>query len=122
MSVSKAPMTAVFIGVLLMLVGLLGRFLSGTTSMTALIPLFFGLPIAILGWLSQKTGRGNVMMIIIAVLAGLGIFGTYSAIPDLFQAAGLSASLMSRGSMLILCAVMLIVSLNWVIQNRSKGA
>ena len=106
----NAPRTAVAIGLLLIVVGVLGRLLSGTSSVTALIPLFFGLPIAVLGWFSQDGKRARTMMIIIAVLAGLGLFGTFRVVPELFAGPALSASFLSRGSMFVLCVVMLAVS------------
>ena len=102
-----------------MLVGILGRFMSGTTSITALIPLFFGLPIAILGWLSQSPGRTKIIQIIVIILALLGVLGTYGVVTDLFQADGVSASILSRGSMLLLCIVMIILSGRWLITPQS---
>lgn len=103
-----------------MIVGVLGRTLSGTTSITALIPLFFGLPIAVLGWLSQSQKRAKWMQIIVLVFALLGIFGTYSVIPDLFQADRLAASLLSRCSMFLLCIAQVVFSGNWLFNAQRK--
>ena len=118
--VNTISRNTIIIGVLLMLVGVLGRFLSGTTSVTALIPLFFGVPIAILGWISQAPGRTKVAQIVVIILALLGIFGTYGVISDLVQGEGLSASILSRGSMLLLCIVLIILSGRWLIASQSN--
>ncbi len=100
-----------------MIVGLLGRFLSGTTSITALIPLFFGLPIAILGWFSQFPERAKVMRIGVSILAALGVFGTNSAVTDILAGNELSAALLSRGGMLLLCIVVLSQNFGWLVKT-----
>ena len=107
----------IIIGVLLMLVGILGRFLSGTTSMTALIPLFFGLPIAILGWFSQLPERAKIMRIGVSILAALGVFGTNSAVTDILSGSELSAALLSRSAMLVLCIILLSQNFGWLVKN-----
>lgn len=55
-------------------------------SPTALIPLFFGLPILVLGLLALRGGRRAFWSILIAdVLCTLGIIGTFSALPKLYN-------------------------------------
>ena len=106
------------IGLLLMLVGILGRVLSGTMSITALIPFFFGLPIAVLGWLSRNPTRARQMQWISFGLAVLGILGTYRVVSDAFTAEEFSFTLASRGLMFILCIALLILSGLWLLQSR----
>ncbi|MFT5193506.1 MAG: hypothetical protein ACI9EW_002510 [Cellvibrionaceae bacterium] len=112
--INSISRNTIIIGVLLMLVGLLGRILSGTTSITAFIPLFFGLPIAVLGWFSQFPKRAKVMHIIVSVLAALGVFGTNGAITDVLAGSELSAALLSRSAMLVLCIILLSQNLRWL--------
>lgn len=100
-----------------MLVGILGRVMSGTTSITALIPLFFGLPIAILGWFSQFPKRAKVMHISVSVLAALGVFGTNRAITDVLAGNDMSAALLSRSAMLVLCIILLSQNLRWLFKT-----
>ena len=110
----------IIIGLLLMVVGVLGRFLSGTTSVTALIPLFFGLPIAVLGWFGRTSGRARGVQIVVIILALLGVLGTYSVVPDFIQVDRLSASILSRGSMLLLCIAQVALSGRWLLTSQRK--
>lgn len=107
----------IIIGALLMLVGILGRVMSGTTSITALIPLFFGLPIAILGWFSQFPERSKVMRIAVSILAALGVFGSNSAVTDILAGSDLSAGLLSRSVMLVLCIILLSQNFGWLVKT-----
>ena len=108
------------IGLLLMIVGILGKILSGTTSVTALIPLFFGLPITALGWFSQQNPkRAKLMQSLAAVVAVLGIIGTYGVIFDIFQADSVSAPLLSRSFMLLLCLLLLFLSGVWLVTDEN---
>lgn len=122
--IGKEATIAVIIGILLIAVGVLGRVLTGTSSITALIPAFFGIPIAVLGWVARAPKRTKVSMHIVAVIALLGVIGTITVIPDFVttltssEASGISAALLSRGAMLILCAIMLIVSVMSFVQVR----
>lgn len=109
---AKASTTAIIVGVLLILVGILSRVLTGTSSITALIPAFFGLPIAVLGWLAFAPQRTRWSTMVIAALSLLGIIGTYSVLIDLFaviQGTSPSASTIARAIMFVLCAILLLV-------------
>ena len=108
----------ILVGVLLIIIGLLGRFLTGTTSVTALIPLFFGVPIAILGWLSQNADRTRWAMIAVIVLAVLGAVGAANVVADIITNSASMASMLSRGSMLVLCVYLINVGGRWLLQNR----
>ncbi|MEM7125958.1 MAG: hypothetical protein AAF702_06510 [Chloroflexota bacterium] len=121
--VGKETKTAILIGLALIALGLWGRFSTGTTSITALIPAFFGLPIAILGFLGRNPQRLKMSMHVVAILALLGIIGTYTVIIDLLGGGEMSVSVISRGLMLLLCAIMLIISIVSFVQvrrNRQK--
>ena len=120
----KESTIAIIIGILLIIVGVLGQVLTGTSSITALIPAFFGLPIILLGLVARTPQRTKVSMHIVAVLALLGVVGTVNVLPDLSalltsgEASNISASVLSRGSMFLLCGIMLIVSIISFIQAR----
>ncbi|MEM8857269.1 MAG: hypothetical protein AAGD96_03055 [Chloroflexota bacterium] len=100
----------IVIGILLIVLGLYGRFGTGTTSMTALIPAFFGIPITILGILDMNS-TGFVMLIITAVIAVLGAGGASNVFKDLRTGGGTPTSRASRLIMIGLCVVLLVVCL-----------
>jgi len=113
-------MLTIIIGLLLILIGILSRTLTGTSSITALIPALFGAPILILGWLSLAPNRTHWSMIVVCILALLGIFGTYSvltALSALSQGVPLSAPAMARGSMFVLCIIQLIISIRAIVRT-----
>lgn len=68
----KAPAITIEIGILLIIVGIASRVLTGTSSITALIPAFFGVPIALLGWAALAPKRTRWSLIVVGVLALLG--------------------------------------------------
>lgn len=111
--------TTIGIGVLLIIIGILGRVLTGTTSITAFIPLFFGVPIVILGWIGRNPDRTRLMIIIVIVLSVLGAVGAANVVADLFTNSATLASILSRGSMLILCILMINIGGSWLFQNQS---
>ncbi|MEM7118827.1 MAG: hypothetical protein AAF614_40795 [Chloroflexota bacterium] len=118
--IGKEPQVAIGVGVVLIVVGVLGRVLTGTSSITALIPAFFGILIAISGWLAMNPARLKLMMHIVAVLALVGVLGSISVLGAL--GGGLSASVLSRLAMLILCGLLLYVSVMSFIAARRKRA
>ena len=118
----NGPSATVIIGILLIIVGVGSRVLTGTSSITALIPAFFGVPIALLGWLALAPQRTRWSMIIASLLALLGVFGTYSVVGNLtatLQGDPLSAATVARGSMLLLCSIQLIVGIVSILRFSS---
>jgi len=65
----------IWIGLLMILLGLAAYVISSFASVTALIPAFFGVPIAILGALARKPSRQKAAGIAVTLLALLGLFG-----------------------------------------------
>ncbi|MEM9774896.1 MAG: hypothetical protein AAF902_09965 [Chloroflexota bacterium] len=110
--------STIVIGILLIIVGLLGRFLTGTTSITAFIPLFFGAPIAILGWIGRSSDRTRWTTIAVIALAVLGAVGAANVVSDIFTNSATLASILSRGSMLVLCVLLINIGGVWLVQNR----
>lgn len=114
---------AVGVGALLIVVGLASRFLTGTTSVTALIPAFFGTPIVVLGWLARAPERRRTMMHIVAALALLGMLGTFSTIPEVIGVLGGQqpanpTALAARTTMLVPCGGLLAFCVSLFVQAR----
>jgi len=94
-----------FVGVLLSVIGIAGYVMTDFASVTALIPMFLGLPIAVCGWLTEKQPQRRVIYMHIAVTLGvLGVIGTGK------QAFGLeefgSVKSVSLWSSFVLCFVL----------------
>lgn len=68
---------AIIFGVALILVGVVGYIMTNFVSITALIPAFIGLPIALMGLLAQQKESIRMHAMHVAVLLGLiGLIGT----------------------------------------------
>lgn len=70
-------------GVALVVLGIVGFVGSGAESVTALIPTFFGVVFAALGFVGQNPERRALTMHIAALLALLGIVGSAPGVLDL---------------------------------------
>ena len=69
--------TAIFFGVALILVGVIGYVASNFVSVTALIPAFIGIIIALMGLIAQSKENLRMHAMHVAVLIGLlGLIGT----------------------------------------------
>lgn len=74
-----------FIGVLMILLGLVGYFGTGTSSFTALIPAAFGLLFVILGGAARNEGARKHAMHAAAALSLVGFLataGSFAALPN----------------------------------------
>jgi len=70
------PTTTIVTGALLIVVGLVGFFGTGHIHYTALIPAWFGIALAICGFLSKAPERRKLWMHIAVTLGLLGFLGT----------------------------------------------
>lgn len=96
---------SIYIGGLLSLMGLITWTIGGFEHFTALIPLFIGAPIAVLGWLTEKQpARRKIYMHIAVGLAILGFLASASRIPGLDEFG--SNQSVSIWSMCILCFIL----------------
>lgn len=124
--VGKEPQISIAVGIVLILIAVISALVTGTTSITAWIPAFLGIPIALFGALALNPARLKTMMHIVAALALLGALGSLNVIPDLFGGGSASAaSITSRLAVLLLCGGLLYVSVMSFIQarkNRQQGA
>ncbi len=116
--IGKEPQISIVVGVILTFVAIISATVTGTSSITAWIPAFFGVPIAILGALALNPNRLKTMMHIVAGLALLGAVGSLNVIPDLFGGSASTASIVARLAMLLLCGGLLYVSVMSFIQTR----
>lgn len=82
-----AKFTRIF-GVSLIFLGFISYFLTGMESLTALIPAAFGLVFFILGLAARKESIYKHVMHGAAVLALLGLLGTFGGLIDLFSMIG----------------------------------
>jgi len=74
--IDAMAITTVITGILLMALGL-GSFVgTGSTHMTALIPVWFGLPILICGLLAQNPARRAMVMHIAVTIGTFGFLGS----------------------------------------------
>lgn len=117
--------SAIIIGTLLAFLGVLGYFGTGQESITALIPLFFGIPIGFLGALAIDNKRRKFCMHIVAVLAVLGVVGTLRVIPQVVSVItgaprASKAAILSQVVMLGLCGLLLAVCIQSFIRARKR--
>jgi len=123
----KEPQITTGVGALLCVIGLLSRVLSDSTSITLLIPLFFGVLLLLLGWLALAPQRTKTMMHVVAALALLGVLGSLNVVPALISLATGSAeaspiSILVRSSMLLLCGGLLGVCIASFVRARRARA
>jgi hypothetical protein len=118
------PITIVF-GLVLSLLGLAGYFGTGTTSVTALIPTFFGVPLMVLGFLALKDSLRKHAMHLAAVLGLLGFLGATIKLVQGILAAGevkFTAGPISQALMALICAVFVGLCVRSFIQARRNRA
>ncbi|HEY8505029.1 MAG TPA: hypothetical protein VIL46_10640 [Gemmataceae bacterium] len=114
------------IALLLIVLGLVGYFGGGRQSVTALIPAFFGLPLAVLGLLALKEHMRKHAMHTAMVVALVGLVGALMRpVSKLARGEALdftSAPVVSQGLMALLCLVLLVMGVNSFIQARRGRA
>jgi len=106
------PTIGIMTGALLILLGLFGYFMGDGASVTALIPAFLGLPLALVAALGLKASLQKHAMHVASVLALLGLLAPLGRIIPaaikgefVFNLAGISMILMSllSGVFFLLC-------------------
>ena len=121
------PVTTIVYGALLIVLGVVGYFMSGMVSVTALIPAFLGIIILVSGVLAQKESRRKLFMHIALVFGLLGLLGTASALPSLFTMLGgeevtRPGAVIGKSVTAILSLVFLIIGVKSFIDARRKPA
>jgi hypothetical protein len=110
-----APRIAMWVGILLILLGLVSRYLLGIHGVSSLSPSLFGFPLAMLGFvaLDPQYARGALRWT--AVLALFGLLVTLHVLPrwpELWlgqQPPGSTAATLASSTMLLLCGILLLV-------------
>lgn len=107
-----------FLGIILILLGLISYFITGMVSVTALIPAFFGIVFVLLAWIANKKPDWNRHIMHGSVL--LAIIGIIGSIGGLFDLIGGSttASAIAKSIMALLLIIYLIVAIKSFIDAR----
>jgi hypothetical protein len=122
------PKISKYIGITLILLGLISYFATGAEHFTALIPSFFGMVFYGLGYLADKTEEMRKHAMHAALLLAIfGIFGTYRGLMSVFGAMGGTpienpAAAYSQAIMAILCLFFLILGVKSFIDARKEAA
>jgi hypothetical protein len=119
------PKLSIYFGIVLILLGLVAYLTTGMQSVTALIPAFLGMPILILGYLSQNEKYRKHSMHAVLALAVLGFLGTVSGLPKLVSYLGgieiaRPSAVIVQSTMAILCLVFLGFGIKSFIEARKS--
>ena len=112
------PKISIVLGFLLSILGLYGYFGMGEVSITALIPLFIGVPIIILGVLAFDEQRLKHSMHVASVLILLGLIGSLYRLVHKVILGNIDGSLIILILMSVICIIFLILSINSFIEAR----
>ena len=106
------PTTTIALGVVLIVLGLAGYFLTGAVSLTALIPAAFGLVIALAGLLARDERKRKHAMRAAVVVALLGFLGS---IRGLLQIGTLFDGTAARPAAVVAQTVMALLTLGYIV-------
>ena len=117
------PKITVILGILLIVLGVIGWISTSFVSITALIPAFFGIVFLILGLLGRKEGARKHAMHIAAVLAIIGLFGSFrglTQLPTLLGGGHLErpAAVAAQAVMAVLVLIFIILAVKSFIDAR----
>jgi hypothetical protein len=114
---------AIVCGVLLILIGVVGYFGTGTTSWTALIPAFIGIPLALLGVVSgMKEDLRKHLMHAAVVIALLGFIAAAGRLGMGLSSFSGKASEISLLSTAIVCLAFVILAIrSFAAARRGSG-
>jgi len=112
------PKVSVVFGILLSVLGLYGYFGMGRVSVTALIPLFIGIPIIILGILAFNEKNLKNSMHVASVLVFLGLIGSVYRLLQKIIIGNVDNSSIVLIIMAAICIIFLILAINSFIEAR----
>jgi uncharacterized membrane protein len=115
------PKISIVFGVLLSVLGLYGYFGMGKVSITALIPLFIGVPILILGVLAFDKQRLKHSMHAASVLIILGLIGCLYRLVHKIIIGNIDESSIILILMSAICIIFLILAINSFIEARKAS-
>lgn len=118
--------TTIALGVVLIVLGLAGYFLTGASSYTALIPAAFGVVIALLGLVARDESKRRHAMHAAVVVALLGFLGSARGI---MQLGGVFDGTAARPAAIVSQTVMALLTLGYIVvavqsfraARRSRG-
>ena len=118
------PNTAINIGRLLVLVGGFGYafgYMNGRTSVTALIPAFFGLALMVLGYVARaKEGLRKHVMHVAVLLALLGFLASAGRLVMKASEINFSAPYIAQILMAVLCLLFVFLGIRSFMAARSN--
>jgi hypothetical protein len=115
----------IVLGTVLVALGVGAYVLSDFASVTALIPAFFGVLIAVLGVAGyQRTDRQRLAAYGIGLLAVLGVLGSTRGLPDIIAlltggAVESTIAAVSQGTMIVICLVLLVAMVPFIRDRRT---
>ncbi|MGQ9547699.1 MAG: hypothetical protein ACUVSY_01980 [Roseiflexus sp.] len=112
------PRITIGAGVMLTLLALLTYFGTGMSSITALIPAFFGVPLILLGWLAHNGQRRKTMMHIAIALGALGFIAPMSRIVPSLGSLELNVATGANIVMAIICGIYVALGVRSFIEAR----
>lgn len=104
--------TTIVFGIGIIILGLVAYFGTGRESVTALIPAFLGLPLALVGVLAAKDIKRVLMMHIAVVIGVVGILGTAGGLIKLAKM--LAGQEITRPSAVIVQSIMAVMMIAFV--------
>jgi hypothetical protein len=115
-----------YTGLFLIVLGIIAYLVTGMTSITALIPTLFGIPITLSGLMARHPGRKTWSLYIAQALAILGFVGSVSGIPKTIRLLGGQEVLrpeagVAQAIMAIACLILLIAGMRRFLASRSSG-
>jgi lysylphosphatidylglycerol synthetase-like protein (DUF2156 family) len=100
--------TTIRFGITLMVIGLAAYFGSGRASATALIPAFFGMPMALMGIIASK--KESFRKTAMHIASGIGVLGFAGSVPGLLKLAPLlSGAEVARPQAVIVQSIMALI-------------
>ena len=112
------PKITVVFGIFLSLLGLYGYYGMGSVSVTALIPLFIGVPIITLGVLSFDENKIKHSMHSASILMLLGLIGSLYRLIHKVSMGNIDGSSIILILMSVFCIIFLILAINSFIEAR----
>jgi len=120
------PSVTIALGVVLIILGLAGYFLTGAVSVTALIPAFFGLVLAVAGVIARDPGKRKHAMHAAVVVALLGFLGSARGLLQIGAlmngTAARPAAVISQTIMAVLTLVYIVMAVRSFVQARANRA
>ena len=109
------PSTSIALGLLLVLIGIAGYIygvMNGTASVTALIPAFFGIVLAALGYAAKaKENLRKHLMHAAVVIALIGFIATAGRLFSKFSELTMSAAVLSQMATAAVCLLFVILGI-----------